>query len=108
MLLKITSLYYKPLINKPFDNQHYTSQPIVRTRNAKTEKMLEVSQMIALHFSADDENGDSFEDANSDRQEPAVAVNGGAAPPPPPPPPPPRPGYWRFPEAEFANKVWHR
>ena len=36
-------------------------------------------------------------------------VNGaeGAPPPPPPPPPPPRPGFWRFPEAEFANKIWH-
>ena len=43
---------------------------------------------------------------------PAVPVpqpgKAGAAPPPPPPPPPPpappRPGFWRFPGAEFADK----
>ena len=32
---------------------------------------------------------------------------GGGGPPPPPPPPqpaPPRPGFWRFPGAEFADK----
>ena len=36
----------------------------------------------------------------------------GAAPPPPPPPPPapmpPRPGFWRFPGAEFSNKGLRR
>ena len=32
-------------------------------------------------------------------------VDGNVPPPPPPPPPmPPRPGFWRFPGAEFADK----
>ena len=37
---------------------------------------------------------------------------GAPAPPPPPPPPPqpipPRPGFWRFPGAEFSDKGVHR
>lgn len=37
-----------------------------------------------------------------------VEGGGGGPPPPPPPPPPqpapPRPGFWRFPGAEFADK----
>ena len=30
--------------------------------------------------------------------------NGAIPPPPPPPPMAPRPGFWRFPQAEFADK----
>ena len=41
-------------------------------------------------------------------QQPPPIVEGGGPPPPPPPPPPqpapPRPGFWRFPGAEFADK----
>jgi len=89
----------------------YFSEPVFRKRNPGTDQMLEISEMIGKQFSLRDSNDDGvdndFDGARSSPPQPQpVAV--GAAPPPPPPPPPPRPGLWRFPEAEFANKVWHR
>ena len=37
-----------------------------------------------------------------------IVVNENAPIPPPPPPKPPRPGFWRFPSAEFSDKGAHK
>ena len=95
------------------------SEPVIRRKNFGTEQMLAVSHLIGQsrlqqEVIRDDENGDddggNRDDGPALQPAPPAANGGGPAPPPPPPPPPapPRPGFWRFPEAEFANKVWHR
>lgn len=50
-----------------------------------------------------------IDQVHQEPNEAPAAINGAPAPPPPPPPPiPPRPGFWRFPGAEFSGKAFLR
>lgn len=69
----------------------HSDGPIVRTK-----KFIEVKR--------ENQDLDVFVSPDPVPEPQPVVFQGNAPPPPPPPPTPPRPGFWRFPEAEFADK----
>ena len=65
--------------------------------------MKRIADFTAPEQTDDDDEPPAVPDPPPPQQPPP---NGAPPPPPPPPPPPmaPRPGFWRFPGAEFSDK----
>jgi hypothetical protein len=90
-----------------------TENPPVRGLYANCPAQALSKKFAQMAFLTPDQKNPFVQDhvQDSAQQPPRVPLHqaqGGPPPPPPPPPPiPPRPGFWRFPGAEFSDKGVH-